>query len=92
VRAIQYMRARRERFRAERRCIVCGAGLQDDDGTRCVECAEAQRKASRKYARTERGKETGAVWQRARYRRDPERHCEAARLRRKLAGIRKDGV
>lgn len=47
-----YHRTRRAKAVVERRCVQCLAGLQPDDGCRCVECAEAHRISAKKsYAK-----------------------------------------
>lgn len=76
---------------ASRLCVDCAAGLQDDDGTRCVECAEKNRIAGRRYRATDRAKALDAANKRRLYALNPEKYREASRLSRKLAGMRRDG-
>lgn len=56
----------RERYAhrvANRRCVACDAGLQPDDGIRCIECAANHRA----YATSERGLAVRAVQLKRRY-------------------------
>lgn len=80
------LRARRDRLKAARRCVDCTAGLQDEDGTLCVECAEARAR----WARSPRGRALRNVSHRE-YRnrnRDKRRAIAKARYRRhRLAGL-----
>lgn len=39
-----YMRARRLKRKLAQRCLWCNAGLQEDDGSYCVECEQVRRK------------------------------------------------
>jgi hypothetical protein len=63
-----------------RRCVCCAAGLQEDDGTTCVECAERKRQnsktprarrrnlmASKRWLKSERGRQYAKELQRTRY-------------------------
>lgn len=45
---------------ADRRCVDCNAGLQDDDGVCCVECVEKRKARSKRYLQSEKGKATRA--------------------------------
>lgn len=71
-----YMRERRARLRAERRCVDCGAGLEhldaSDSAVRCPECLDTGRKSAATYRSTEQGRKVGAAWQRQRYANNPE--------------------
>jgi hypothetical protein len=71
-------------------CVDCQAGLQSDDGLRCVECNERDFIRQRKYLRSERGRLKTRARERALYHRD----VEASRARRrdgyqdrKVAGV-----
>lgn len=46
---------RRQRV-SDRRCVDCAAGLQDEDGVRCVECADRQRESLVRYRQTDKGR------------------------------------
>jgi DNA-directed RNA polymerase subunit RPC12/RpoP len=41
-----------------RKCVDCSAGLQDEDGTRCVECAARALTHQRRYDRSAKGRAT----------------------------------
>lgn len=42
--------------KARQVCVDCAAGLQEDDGVRCVECEEADRDRKRLYQRSDEGR------------------------------------
>lgn len=68
-------RARYLRLKAARLCVRCSAGLQETDGTRCVECEELCAAREAKHAKTRAGKRTRA------------RIAKRLRDRRKAAGL-----
>ncbi len=67
ARKARVQKARYERRKLEQRCIDCDAGLQEDDGLRCVECAESATEAKRKYWASGKPCERTAAWHRADY-------------------------
>ncbi len=61
---------RRERYRARkaaRRCVTCEAGLQDEDGVRCVECSERHAARSAVWYKSPRGRRARGEARRERY-------------------------
>lgn len=83
-----YQRARYARLKAERRCVDCTAGLQDDDGVQCVECRDKRNDAHARNGK--RYLETAREGLRRRYAKDPVAAAARMReykLRRKLAGL-----
>jgi hypothetical protein len=71
AKARRYQKARYEQWKANRQCVKCGAGLQDDDGVMCVECVEqAFNTKRRSWARVRRYKK---LYMR-RYRREHAEH------------------
>lgn len=61
-----------EERKARQVCARCEAGLQDDDGTFCVECSERDLTGKRRRARSEEGRQL----ERARSDRDRQRRLE----------------
>ena len=57
-------RARYARRVAERRCVKCNAGLQPEDGVRCVECVDRAAGIDHRYKHSAKGRATNAVKQR----------------------------
>lgn len=55
----EYIKALRDKRRAAGLCIWCAAGLQEGDGTRCIECTEKGRSSSKAYQATDRGRAAG---------------------------------
>lgn len=49
---------RRQERKQSRRCIDCAAGLQPEDGVRCVECASSHLLRTGKYSKSSRGAAT----------------------------------
>lgn len=78
----QYMRELRAARVAARRCIWCDAGLQDNDGKKCVDCVERQRACRRAYSATEEGNARMRADRRRYYHRNAERLKRETRDRR----------
>ncbi len=60
-------RARYLKRKLDSVCIDCAAGLQDDDGLRCVECAEKAATSRKVYYNTKHGRAMERAQHRARY-------------------------
>ncbi len=88
--AIERQREKRKTARLNRRCIDCKAGLQDEDGCRCVECAERDLVRSKRYRDSGRKRVLDRARQAAR--RAADRAAYNAEMRetrqeKKIAGI-----
>lgn len=90
-------RARREKLKADGRCVRCGGGMLPEWAgyVHCPECREKRAAATRKYNHTERGRERDRRWK-ERKRQDPEWRRKdwdrtiAYKLYKKLNGLCRD--
>lgn len=82
----QYMKDRKARLKADRRCVDCGSGLEEGrTQVKCPECHERNLEFSKNYRKTERGR----VLDRAQKKRAYQSNVEAARAERKERYMRK---
>jgi hypothetical protein len=87
----EYMKARKAQFKAERRCVDCGSGLEEGrEHVKCPECHDRNLEASKQYRKTKRGRTLDRVLKKRAYWSDVEK-ARAERkeryMRKKLSGV-----
>ena len=83
-------RARYHARKAAHLCVRCGAGLQDEDRPRCVECDAMVAGYQPSEAAQQRRRERAAARARAAYLANPE--IERARIRERYAARKERGI